>query len=70
MTTSQHKARHILLHKHLDELVADWITHSGSTPSKATVLQLLHWSHAQAIEPSQTFSLHDSSHPSPPAAKP
>ena len=51
MTKEEHKQRHIELHKYLDELVADWITHTRNTlPSKATVLELLDWSHTQATE--------------------
>ena len=46
-----HKARHIELHRCLDELLADWIQHTGKLPSKSTVLDLMEWSHKQTVEP-------------------
>jgi hypothetical protein len=51
MTHEQHRARHGELHKMLDELVADWIAQTGKAPSQGTVLELIEWSGAQAIEP-------------------
>jgi len=47
MTTEEHKDRHILLHQHLDELVADWITETQGLPSKCSVLELMQWSRKQ-----------------------
>jgi len=46
-----HKQRHIKLHGYLDELVADWITHTKSLPSKNTVFELMEWSNTQTISP-------------------
>lgn len=51
MTPEEHQARHKELHKMLDELVADWISDTGSLPSRGTVFDLMQWSHAQTIEP-------------------
>jgi hypothetical protein len=51
-THEQHINRHKLLHKHLDELVADFITESGGLPSKTTVSELIKWSHEQTFNPS------------------
>jgi hypothetical protein len=53
MTKQQHKARHQRLHQELDELVADWITHTGKLPSRATVLDLMQWSAQQTERPTE-----------------
>ena len=46
-----HKARHVELHRSVDELVADFIRHTERLPSKTTVMELLEWSHGQTINP-------------------
>lgn len=51
MTKTEHIERHELLHKHLDELIADFITHTGGLPSKTTLMAFMHWSYQQTIEP-------------------
>ncbi len=51
-TKEDHRNRHVVLHKMLDELVADWITETGLAPSKCTVMDLVVWSNDQTIEPS------------------
>lgn len=52
MTKEQHKGRHCELHRALDELVADWAAHHpGRFYSKATIMELIHWSHDQTIDP-------------------
>jgi hypothetical protein len=53
MNTQEHKDRHELLHKNLDELVADFIAHTEKLPSKTSVFELLQWSHAQTINPQE-----------------
>ena len=54
MNKKEHKKRHIELHKMLDELVADMITHKkGFMPSSATVIELMQWSHEQTINPKE-----------------
>ena len=52
MTKDKHKKRHIELHNAFDELLEDAIRYGGLLPSKATVLDLMRWSHNQTIEPS------------------
>jgi hypothetical protein len=42
-----HRARHVLLHKHLDELLADFIRHTRKRPSETTMLEFLEWSAGQ-----------------------
>lgn len=51
MTDDEHKQRHVELHKLLDELVADFIEHSGCLPSKTTIFELMKWSNEQAQKP-------------------
>ena len=52
MTDDEHKARHVALHRSLDELLADYLTHNrGKLPSTTTVYELLVWSHAQTFDP-------------------
>lgn len=47
----EHKERHRMLHGYLDELVADWIRHTNSLPSKNTVFELMEWSNTQIASP-------------------
>lgn len=51
MSDEEHRSRHEMLHKMLDELVADFIVHTGSYPSKTPILELMQWSAAQAKSP-------------------
>lgn len=53
MTTEEHRARHVALHQALDELVADFIVHTGWFPSRATIFELMDWSHQQTLEPTE-----------------
>ena len=48
-----HKERHIFLHKCLDELVADFITHTGNLPSKTMLISFMEWAHSQTINPTE-----------------
>lgn len=52
-TPEGHKQRHIELHAALDELVADWISHTESLPSASTVLELMRWSYGQTLNPTE-----------------
>lgn len=52
LTEDEHRARHVELHKALDELIADWIGHTGNLPSQHTVMELIEWSHGQTLNPS------------------
>ncbi len=49
-----HHARHLQLHKMLDEMVADWMVHTDKRPSTGTVLELMQWSHGQCLRPTPT----------------
>ena len=51
MTPEEHKKRHAELHKAMDELLADWIGATEGLPSKASILDLVKWSHAQTKNP-------------------
>jgi len=53
MTRDKHIARHVELHKCLDELLADWISHTEKLPSKTTVMEFLKWSSAQTTNPAE-----------------
>lgn len=53
MTPEEHKKQHQLLHKMLDELLADWITNGKKSPLKATILELITWSNEQTENPTQ-----------------
>lgn len=50
-TAEEHKQRHAELHAALDELLADWLTQTGKLPSKATIWELIEWSHNQTLDP-------------------
>ena len=43
MTLAEHIQRHQELHAALDELVADFISHTTSRPSLTTLLELMEW---------------------------
>lgn len=53
MTVEEHRERHVLLHRMLDELVADFIGQSGKRPSETTVLELIFWSSEQMVNPTE-----------------
>ena len=43
----RHRERHLLLHRHLDELMADMASETNMRPSKTTITELLEWSYKQ-----------------------
>lgn len=51
MTTAEHRARHQLLHRYFDELLADFIGHTRGPVLSKPIRELLEWSHRQTIEP-------------------
>lgn len=51
MTKEEHKARHQILHAHLDELVADFLTKTGKLATKTSIMELMEWSHKQITDP-------------------
>lgn len=52
-TRAEHIERHKLLHQYFDELLADWIIHTGHRPSEHTVMEFLKWSYGQTINPTE-----------------
>jgi len=53
MTQEQHRKHHDLLHKHLDELAADFIQHTEKTLHDTSVEELLKWSYDQTMTPTE-----------------
>ena len=53
MNKKEHIARHIMLHKKFDELLADFIRHTDKLPSKTNLMEFLEWSHQQTIDPDE-----------------
>ena len=51
MEIGVHIARHQELHRAFDELLADFITHTGKLPSNTTLMEFLTWSYQQTIDP-------------------
>ena len=52
-TPKEHKERHVELHKALDELIADFISHTSKLPSDTSLMELMKWSHQQMMEPTE-----------------
>lgn len=48
-----HIARHKELHKSLDELLADFLGHTGKLPSSASLKEFMAWSYEQTINPTE-----------------
>ena len=53
MTKAEHKKRHIMLHNKLDELLADFIRHTKAPVSNRRIIDLMHWSHQQTLNPQE-----------------
>ena len=53
MNLQEHKERHVFLHKCLDELAADYISHTERLPSKTTVMELMEWAYQQTLTPTE-----------------
>lgn len=53
MNKEEHRQCHVVLHKALDELVADFINHTDGRPSTTPVLELMRWAYRQTIEPQE-----------------
>ena len=51
MTKEEHIEKHIELHKNLDILASDFITHTKKWLSKTTVIELMIWSAEQITNP-------------------
>lgn len=53
-TPEEHRKRHVELHHEFDELMADFLAHNrGKLPSNTTLTELMEWSHAQTLEPTE-----------------
>jgi len=50
MNETEHIEKHKLLHKYLDELVADFIQNTENLLSNTTILDFMDWSYSQTIE--------------------
>jgi len=46
-----HLERHKMLHNCFDELLADFISHTGKLPSETTIYELMQWSYKQSQDP-------------------
>lgn len=55
MKPEEHKQRHIELHRSLDELFADYISHHPNQTkfTSMPVMTLLEWSHQQTLNPTE-----------------
>lgn len=55
MTVEEHKQRHIELHKSLDELFADYISHHPEEIqfTEMPLMKLLTWAHEQTKNPTE-----------------
>jgi len=53
LTKREHKDRHLELHAKLDELVADYISHTKKTPSDTNIMELINWSYKQTQGPDE-----------------
>ncbi len=54
MTKEEHLQRHRDLHRALDELVADFLTHNRTRMMRTTsVMDLMEWAYSQTIQPSE-----------------
>lgn len=51
MSDKEHLEKHIQLHNSFDELLADFISHTGKRPSETSVMELMNWSYEQTINP-------------------
>lgn len=51
MKEKEHIERHKLLHMYLDELIGDFITHTGALPSQTKLSELMIWSYKQTKKP-------------------
>lgn len=48
-----HGARHMLLQRMFDELVADFISHTKGLPSSTSIMDLIMWSSGQIDNPTE-----------------
>lgn len=54
LTPAEHRARHLELHRALDELAADYMRHHhNARPSNTTIMDLMIWSFEQTRNPTE-----------------
>jgi hypothetical protein len=53
MTKEKHIRVHKELHQKFDQLLADFIMHTGKTPSETTLMEFMKWSYEQTINPTE-----------------
>jgi hypothetical protein len=53
LNREDHIKRHKELHRALDELMADMITHTWMLPSRTTVMELARWASEQTENPTE-----------------
>ena len=53
MTKKEHIKKHKELHKALDELMADFITHTDGMPSSCSIMELAQWAYQQTEDPTE-----------------
>jgi hypothetical protein len=53
MTPDEHRERHKLLHRYLDELLADFVRHSNGPVLGRTIEELMNWSFRQTETPDE-----------------
>jgi hypothetical protein len=65
MTSHEHRERHKTLHVMFDELLGDFISHTGKMPSETSLTTFMQWSHQQTIEPDEGPPFFNKPHPYP-----
>ena len=51
--TKSHKEKHVLLHRHFDELIADYMSHTKKLFSESSIMDLINWSYKQTEKPTE-----------------
>ena len=53
MDVIEHKERHHMMHKYLDELVADFVNNTGKALRGVTLIEFMMWSKKQIKNPDE-----------------
>ena len=53
LTREEHIVRHVTLHRHLDELVADFTRHTDRSLNATTLMEFISWSYQQTQNPTE-----------------
>jgi len=56
MNKKDHIKKHKELHSGLDELIADFITHTSKSLSASSIMDLIEWSYKQTINPDKSIN--------------